>query len=155
MIILPKAGLILCFSHFTHTHVWTGNLTLLGQRMCVNLTIPAHSPCPCGFPLSPRWDRTPGTALRCHCRWQTWALLTFCPDGRAPCEPVPGHSRPSMPVAQRSLPGWRCRCQRAAASQPVYFWKSLNFTVKDMPEGVRKSTGELGCLLFNPLVWQY
>lgn len=105
----------------------------------VNLTIPSHSQCPHGSNKTSHWPlqqgRTPGATLHCHCRCQGWALLTFCPDGRTPLRASPGLRL--FPY----VPSQRCHCQRAAASHVVYFWKSLNFTVKDVPEVVMESSG--------------
>lgn len=64
-------------------------------------------------------------------RWQS--CLRAAPGSRlSPC----AHG-----TVQSSLPSWRCHCLWAAASHTVYFWKSLNFTVEDVPDLVRKSSG--------------
>lgn len=126
--------MILCFSHFTHTFDFPG-----AANGGVNLTVPAHPPCP----------RESSTASRRRCSavplpTPGLSSLDFLPSRRScPANPFGGHGRPprARGAAQGSRSGRRCHCQPAAASQAVYFWNSLNFTVKDVPEVVRKSSG--------------
>lgn len=69
-----------------------------------------------------------------------------------PREPVQGHGRPPCPRQGAEQPS-REEMPLPAGScvSAVYFWKSLNFTVEDVPEEFRKSSGDMehlsACLL--------